>query len=322
MRDDAGVGANGTAGAGTCRAGVRNGRTPLGQHTVTMAHPASTHLQRWTLLVSAVTGTVVLAGGTAAWALERNIPTSNLRHWGDALWWSVATVTTTGYGEHYPVTVGGRVVAVVVMLCGMAILGAVAAIVAYRFTSQLTQRIEAAMTQVETEFEQPGPGPDGDEPAPTMPRLHRRPSTLRALTIGVRDAESAASLTWLLARLGWHPTADGTGLGWHQAGVRLRLAVRPGDVPAGFQGQLSFSAGTPQRLAQIAREALGHGFHAVGTVPDGTAADGATPGGATTGVEPSGATATGGTGPGVTVPNRATAALRTPNGFEVVLVAP
>lgn len=34
---------------------------------------------------------------------------------GDALWWAVVTATTTGYGDMYPATLGGRLVAVVLM---------------------------------------------------------------------------------------------------------------------------------------------------------------------------------------------------------------
>lgn len=38
------------------------------------------------------------------------------KSFGDAIWWSVVTTTTTGYGDISPATVGGRVVASVVML--------------------------------------------------------------------------------------------------------------------------------------------------------------------------------------------------------------
>lgn len=34
---------------------------------------------------------------------------------GDALWWAVVTATTTGYGDTYPTTAGGRIVAVILM---------------------------------------------------------------------------------------------------------------------------------------------------------------------------------------------------------------
>src|SRR5690606_24324534 len=41
----------------------------------------------------------------------------------DAFWWAIVTVTTVGYGDIYPVTFEGRVIATVVMIIGIAILG-------------------------------------------------------------------------------------------------------------------------------------------------------------------------------------------------------
>ncbi|KAJ9470044.1 Potassium voltage-gated channel protein Shab [Diplonema papillatum] len=41
----------------------------------------------------------------------------------DAMWWSVVTVTTVGYGDKYPVTIGGKVVAVLTMLGGLIVVG-------------------------------------------------------------------------------------------------------------------------------------------------------------------------------------------------------
>lgn len=42
---------------------------------------------------------------------------------GDALWWAFVTVTTVGYGDIAPSTTSGRVVAVLVMLVGIAVTG-------------------------------------------------------------------------------------------------------------------------------------------------------------------------------------------------------
>jgi voltage-gated potassium channel len=44
---------------------------------------------------------------------------------GDAVWWTFATLTTVGYGDVTPVTPLGRLIAVGVMMIGMALLAAV-----------------------------------------------------------------------------------------------------------------------------------------------------------------------------------------------------
>ena len=43
----------------------------------------------------------------------------------DTLWWTVVTITTVGYGDRYPVTVGGRITGVVIMVLGVATVGIV-----------------------------------------------------------------------------------------------------------------------------------------------------------------------------------------------------
>lgn len=55
---------------------------------------------------------------------------------GDALWWAAQTVTTVGYGDVVPQTDGGRVVAVVVMVFGLAVLSLVTAIVTSGFVAR------------------------------------------------------------------------------------------------------------------------------------------------------------------------------------------
>ncbi len=48
---------------------------------------------------------------------------SNLKTAEDALWWAFATVTTVGYGDRYPVTTEGRMVAVILMSAGVGLFG-------------------------------------------------------------------------------------------------------------------------------------------------------------------------------------------------------
>lgn len=47
----------------------------------------------------------------------------NIRTADDALWWSVATITTVGYGDKYPVTIEGRLVAGLLMVAGVGLFG-------------------------------------------------------------------------------------------------------------------------------------------------------------------------------------------------------
>jgi voltage-gated potassium channel len=69
---------------------------------------------------------------------ERSRDGANIQTFGDALWWAITTVTTVGYGDQYPVTVEGRLIAVGLMLSGVALIGVVTA----TFASWLVQRVE------------------------------------------------------------------------------------------------------------------------------------------------------------------------------------
>ena len=94
------------------------------------------------LATAAVSASVVVLGGTAVWRLERDRPGSTFRSWGDGIWWALTTMTTVGYGDHVPGTTSGRVVAAVIMIMGVAVLGAVAAVVALIFASSVARREE------------------------------------------------------------------------------------------------------------------------------------------------------------------------------------
>lgn len=59
----------------------------------------------------------------------------NIRTASDALWWALATMTTVGYGDHFPVTTAGRVVGAVLMVGGVGVFAALAGSVATWFLS-------------------------------------------------------------------------------------------------------------------------------------------------------------------------------------------
>lgn len=62
--------------------------------------------------------------------VERPAPDANITTFGDAVWWAFVTITTVGYGDFYPVTAGGRLIAVLLMCGGVAVVGVVTATLA------------------------------------------------------------------------------------------------------------------------------------------------------------------------------------------------
>jgi voltage-gated potassium channel len=64
---------------------------------------------------------------------ERTIEGSNIKNFGDGLWWAITTVTTVGYGDRYPTTMEGKVLAVGLMIVGISLMGVITASVAAWF---------------------------------------------------------------------------------------------------------------------------------------------------------------------------------------------
>jgi len=60
----------------------------------------------------------------------RNAPESNIHSPQDALWWAYATITTVGYGDKYPVTPEGRLIAAVLMSAGVGLFGSFTGLIA------------------------------------------------------------------------------------------------------------------------------------------------------------------------------------------------
>jgi voltage-gated potassium channel len=64
---------------------------------------------------------------------ERAVEGSNIKNFGDGLWWAITTVTTVGYGDRYPTTTEGRFLAVLLMIMGISLVGVITASVAAWF---------------------------------------------------------------------------------------------------------------------------------------------------------------------------------------------
>jgi voltage-gated potassium channel len=64
---------------------------------------------------------------------ERDVEGSNIKTFADGLWWAVTTVTTVGYGDRFPTTTEGRILAVMLMIVGISLVGVITASVASWF---------------------------------------------------------------------------------------------------------------------------------------------------------------------------------------------
>ena len=75
-------------------------------------------------------------GALLEWRFESRAEGANIHTLGQAFWWAIVTTTTVGYGDEYPVTWQGRIVASVIMLIGVGLIGTVSASVASWFVAR------------------------------------------------------------------------------------------------------------------------------------------------------------------------------------------
>jgi voltage-gated potassium channel len=111
----------------------------------------------------------VLNGAVIVYLFERHAPDSNIHTLGESVWWSLVTVTTVGYGDYTPVTVDGRITAVLIMAIGLVTLAVITAQVASNFVAQGSGRAQR------------GPQPETASPDVTLAELDRRLARIEEL---------------------------------------------------------------------------------------------------------------------------------------------
>ncbi len=82
---------------------------------------------RVAVYAAGATTLIVFCSALAVLDAERKNPDANITDFSDAVWWAATTVTTVGYGDRFPMTGTGRLVAILLMLGGIALLGIVTA---------------------------------------------------------------------------------------------------------------------------------------------------------------------------------------------------
>ncbi|WP_090066146.1 potassium channel family protein [Lentzea flaviverrucosa] len=101
--------------------------------------------QRVSIYVAGVTVIVVFCASLAVLDAERHAENASITTFGDALWWTLTTMSTVGYGDRYPVTGEGRLVAGLLMVGGIALLGVITGTIASWLVEKLRGVEEAEL---------------------------------------------------------------------------------------------------------------------------------------------------------------------------------
>jgi hypothetical protein len=78
---------------------------------------------------------VIQYGSMFELTANRNAPDANIQTASDAVWYTIVTITTVGYGDKYPVTNSGRIVGVLIMIVGVGLFGVLTGFLANTFLS-------------------------------------------------------------------------------------------------------------------------------------------------------------------------------------------
>ena len=104
------------------------------------------------LLAAALLALLLLTVASVSILVVETAPRSNIKTAEDAIWWALTTITTVGYGDHYPVTSEGRFVAGILMCAGVGLFGMFSGFLASWFvapdTRQETNEIEALRQEI------------------------------------------------------------------------------------------------------------------------------------------------------------------------------
>lgn len=76
-----------------------------------------------TILAASLVALLLLTFSSMAILQFESVPEANIKTAEDAVWWAMTTITTVGYGDRFPVTTEGRMVAMFLMCAGVGLFG-------------------------------------------------------------------------------------------------------------------------------------------------------------------------------------------------------
>lgn len=103
------------------------------------------------LAMLGITVGIIFIGALTVYILDSGLEGAHITNFSDAVWWSISTVTTVGYGDIVPHSIGGRIIGMFLMVVGI---GVMAAFISQVSASLVESRIKkpAEKTDLKTEM--------------------------------------------------------------------------------------------------------------------------------------------------------------------------
>jgi voltage-gated potassium channel len=109
--------------------------------------------QSTVLAASLIAFLMLVFGGISILQVE-TARESNIRTGEDAVWWAITTMTTVGYGDRFPVTTEGRVIAALLMCAGVGLFGMLSGLLAAWFVVPSSDQGAAELSALKEEVRQ------------------------------------------------------------------------------------------------------------------------------------------------------------------------
>ncbi len=103
-------------------------------------------------LAAALISILLLVFSSIAVLQFETTPDANIKDPSDAVWWAVVTLTTVGYGDRYPVTTEGRMVAACLMSAGVGLFGTLSGFIAAWFLTPSRQKRDTGLDDIRAEI--------------------------------------------------------------------------------------------------------------------------------------------------------------------------
>ncbi|WP_295055034.1 ion transporter [Sulfuricurvum sp.] len=106
------------------------------------------------LTLGVFAGVIITVSSVLIYVMEANNPDSKINTLFEAVYWSVVTIFTVGYGDFVPATSEGRMVAMVIIVAGIAVISFATSIVVSAFTEKLDEIKEDKLIDDVSKFDQ------------------------------------------------------------------------------------------------------------------------------------------------------------------------